>query len=71
MKGDSNMKYATKKSAKEVIEKEKERKMTAYFDGEISMSEMHYMLRNRMQFGEAETNVILASMVLAGAKFKI
>lgn len=65
------MKYATKKSAKEVIEKEKERKMTSYFDGEISMSEMHHMLRNQMQFGESETNVILASLVLAGAKFKI
>lgn len=32
---------------------------------------MKDMLRYRMRFGEAETNVILAALVLAGAKFEI
>ena len=42
---------------------------TAYFDGSISYGEMESMLRYRMRFGEAETQVIMMSLVLAGAKF--
>ena len=43
---------------------------TAWFDQSCSMEDMWYMLRNRMQFGEAETTVILASLIKAGAHFK-
>lgn len=43
---------------------------TAWFDQSYSMAEMWDMLRNRMQFGEAETTVILASLIKAGAHFK-
>lgn len=62
-------KYMTKKSAKEIIELEKERKETGYFNGDLKFSEMKEMLRYRMEFGEAEANFILASMINAGAKF--
>ena len=59
----------TKKSAQEIIELEKERKETSYFNGDLKFSEMKEMLRYRMEFGEAEANFILASMINAGAKF--
>ena len=58
----------TKKSAKEIIDNSKEN--TAFFDNTISIDDMYEMLRYRMRFGEAETNVIIASLVIAGAKFK-
>lgn len=62
------MKYATKKAAKEAIEQYKDR--TNFFNGELNMADMERMLRD-MTFGKAETNVILAALVLAGAKFTI
>lgn len=65
------MKYATKKSAKEIIEMEKESENTNYFNGRLSMADMKDMLRNRMGFGESETNVIMAALVLAGGKFTV
>lgn len=61
------MKY-TKKAAREAIEQYKEN--TAYFDNEMSIDDMRFMLRQRMEFGEAETEIIIASLVIAGAKFK-
>ena len=62
------MKY-TKKKAKESIEAYKD--MTAFFDESMSQEDMYNMLRFRMRFGEAETRVIIAALVLAGAKFKL
>lgn len=61
--------YATKAEAKRELEASKD--ITAYFDGSLKMSDMKEMLRYRMRFGEAETNVILAALVLAGAKFEV
>lgn len=63
------MKYATKTAARDELEKNKS--MTGYFDGSLNMTDMKEMLRHRMGFGEAETNTIMAALVLAGAKFKI
>lgn len=63
------MKYMTKKAAKEEIERNKDN--TGYFDGSISASDMKFMLRTRMGFGEAEANIIIASLVNSGAKFSI
>lgn len=62
------MKY-TKKAAKESIEAYKD--MTSYFDNSMSQEDMYNMLRYRMQFGEAETRIIIAALVLAGAKFTL
>lgn len=64
------MKYATKKEAKKIIEREKEFKQTAYFAGELGMGDMKAMLCG-MGFGGPEINAILAALVLAGGKFKI
>ena len=43
---------------------------TAWFNYEMSMDDMWGMLRYRMGFGEAETAVIIASLIRAGAKFR-
>ena len=62
------MKYATMKSAKEAIERYKD--LTGYFDGSLKMADMVFMLRD-MHFGVAETNVIIAALILAGGKFTV
>ena len=62
------MKYMTKKAAREEIERSKD--WTNYFSGNLKAKDMKEMLRYRMQFGEAEANIILAALVLAGAKFE-
>lgn len=63
------MKKYTKKAAKETVEAYAD--MTAWFDESIPQRDMFEMLRYRMQFGEAESRVIIAALVMAGAKFKI
>lgn len=63
------MKYATKKAAKEALEQHKD--WTNYFNGNLNMADMKQMFRDTMHFGEAETNVIMAALILAGAKFTI
>lgn len=63
------MKKYTKKAAKETVEAYAD--MTAWFDESMTQREMFEMLRYRMQFGEAESRVIIAALVMAGAKFKI
>ena len=70
-------KYATRKAAREIIQKELEAVKadcegnTNYFSGELKFYDMRDMLRYRMGFGEAETEIILASLVNAGAKFAL
>ena len=56
------------KSANEVIAAYKD--MTCYFEESMTQADMYNMLRYRMQFGEAETRVIIAALIVAGAKFK-
>ena len=68
-------KYATRKAASEIIRQELEavkvdgQGNTNYFSGELKFADMYDMLRYRMEFGESETKLILASLVNAGAKF--
>lgn len=62
------MKYATRNAAKEAIEHYKD--LTGYFDGSLNMADMAQMFRD-MHFGEAETNVIIAALVLVGGKFTV
>ena len=57
----------TKVYAREVLDIWKNE--TGYFNGSISYGQMESMLRYRMRFGEAETQVIMMSLILAGAKF--
>ena len=62
------MKYATRNAAKEAIEHYKD--LTGYFDGSLNMADMAQMFRDK-HFGEAETNVIIAALVLVGGKFTV
>ena len=62
------MRY-TKVKAKQNIEAHKDN--TAFYDGTLTEEEVYNMLRYRMRFGEAETQVIISSLVISGAKFKI
>jgi hypothetical protein len=63
------MKYASKKLAQEILNEQM--KDTGYADGNLTMAGMKDMLRYQMRFGEAETNVIIAALIKAGAKFQI
>lgn len=65
------MKHLTKKVAIEQINEIKQNETTAYFDGSLTANQMKEMLRYRMGFGEAETNVIIAALVISGAKFQV
>lgn len=62
------MEKLTKKECKSIIEQNKNN--TSYFNNSMTCEEMYNMLRHRMMFREAETRVIIASLVLSGAKFK-
>lgn len=57
----------TKKAAKEIIEQFKED--TNYFNGVLNAQDMLEMFKYRYGFGEAESNVIVAALTIAGAKF--
>ena len=61
-------KAMTKKEAKKIVEEYKDR--TGYFDNSLRYEAMENMFRYQMRFGEAETKVILASLTMAGAKFR-
>lgn len=56
------------KEADQVIEEYKND--TSYFSEDVSQEKMFNMLRFDMRFGQAETLVIIASLIKAGAKFK-
>ena len=43
---------------------------TMYFNGEMSFDEVYNMFRLHYGFYEAETKVIIASLIKAGAKFR-
>lgn len=60
--------YWTKKHCDEVIEENKD--WTNYFKGNLYFEDMYEMFRYQLNFGEAETAVILASLMKAGAKFQ-
>lgn len=62
------MKFATKKEARETIERYMN--STAYKSGEVNMNGFYWTLR-QSGFGMDEANVILAALVLAGAKFQL
>lgn len=58
----------TKKHARECVEAYA--RLTGWFGESMTQQEMFEMLRYRMQFGEAESRVIIAVLIIAGAKFK-
>lgn len=61
--------YWTIKDCNRIIKENKDD--TNYFNRTITQDSMWEMLRYRMEFGEAETAVIIAALIKAGAKFKM
>lgn len=55
-------------NAKNIIKRYKDN--TGYFDGSVTVADMYTMLRDRMQFGNAESQIIIAALTLAGAQWK-
>jgi hypothetical protein len=43
---------------------------TMYFNEQMTFDQMYNMLRFRMEFGEAETKVIMACLIKNGANFR-
>lgn len=43
---------------------------TQYFNEQMTFDQMYNMLRLYYEFGEAETKVIMASLIKNGAKFR-
>lgn len=43
---------------------------TQYFNEQMTFEQMYNMLRLQMEFGEAETKVIMASLIKNGANFR-
>ena len=62
------MKKYTKKHARECVEAYAH--LTGWFDESVTQQEMFEALRYQMQIGEAESRVIIAALVIAGAKFR-
>lgn len=72
------MKFASVKTANEVIKDIKENERTNYFGQSYSTALPKYLSFSEMEdmfirhgFGKNETNLILASLVKAGCKFTI
>lgn len=59
----------TKVNAQKLLSDERESGSTNYFNGALTLDDMYEMFRDRMQFGEAETNVIMSALILAGCVF--
>lgn len=57
-----------KKVAKSIIKRYL--KDTGYIDEQVTVVDMYDMLKNRMQFGNAEAQVIIAALTIAGAEWK-
>lgn len=43
---------------------------TQYFNEQMTFDQMYNMLRLNYEFGEAETKVIIASLIKCGAEFR-
>lgn len=69
------MKFASVKTANEIIKESKEKELTNYFGQNFSSVLPQYLSFEEMflskGFGSDETNLILASLVKAGCKFTI
>lgn len=72
------MKFASVKTANEVIKESKEKELTNYFGQNFSSVLPQYLSFEEMKemflskgFGADETNLILASLVKVGCKFTV
>lgn len=65
---ENQYKHWSKEQCNKIIEEYKDN--TMYFNEQMTFKQMYNMLRLQMEFGEAETKVIMASLIKSGAKFR-
>lgn len=68
MDGNKQYKHWSLEQCDSIIEEYKDD--TQYFNDEMTFDQMYNMLRLHYEFGEAETKVIIASLIKNGAKFR-
>lgn len=65
---DGQFKHWSLEQCNEIIEEYKDN--TMYFNEQMTFEQMYDMLRLQMEFGEAETKCIMASLIKNGARFR-
>lgn len=65
---DKQFKHWSLEQCNEIINEYKNE--TQYFNKQMTFDQMYNMLRLYYEFGEAETKVIMASLIKNGAKFR-
>ena len=68
MKNNKQYKHWSLKQCNKIIAENKDN--TMYFNEQMTFEQMYNMLRLQMEFGEAETKVIIASLIKNGAMFR-
>ena len=65
---NGQFKHWSKEQCNKLIEENKD--FTQYFNEQMTFDEVYNMFRLHYEFKEAETKVIMASLMKAGAKFR-
>lgn len=65
---DGQFKHWSLEQCNQIIAENKDK--TMYFNEQMTFEQMYNMLRLQMEFGEAETKVIMASLIKNGAMFR-
>ena len=65
---NGQFKHWSLEQCNKIIEEYKDN--TMYFNEQMTFEQMYNMLRLQMEFGEAETKVIMACLMKNGAKFR-
>ena len=65
---NGKFKHWTLEQCNGIIEEHKD--FTQYFNEQMTFDETYNMFRLHYEFGEAETKVIMAALMKAGAKFR-
>lgn len=65
---EKQFKHWSLEQCNKIIEEYKDN--TMYFNEQMTFEQMYNMLRLQMEFGEAETKVIMASLIKNGANFR-
>ena len=68
MNGNGQFKHWSLEQCNNIIKEHKDN--TQYFNEQMTFDEMYNMLRLHYDFYEAETKVIMAALMKAGAKFR-
>ena len=65
---EKQFKHWSLEQCNKIIEEYKDN--TMYFNEQMTFEQMYNMLRLQMEFGESETKVLMASLIMNGANFR-